>query len=266
MRRSQVVAILPNLEQAVKDIESDFERQEQASEFVKELEDQFERQRLLNEIATTTDARESELGQWESEGGFVQPKGKVTAHSFIENAYLWRHSATMAANDLRDCGWTKEAEKIVEVLNGLPTGPIDGNQPEILKHQRESIRTAAERVKKVLEACIKGAGAILQNATAVETPQDEQAEANRQGVVEVAAGKATGRRAAKSKSSGPKLKKLSPEEKKVVDLWKNGNGRFLTHNDLDEHLEQEFGYVRKTLDKIKARERRTVARSTNSTN
>lgn len=84
----------------------------------------------------------------------------------------------MAANDLRGCGWTKEAEKIVEVLNGLPTGPIDGNQPEILKHQRESIRTAAERVKKVLEACIKDAGAILQNATAVETPQESEAIGN----------------------------------------------------------------------------------------
>lgn len=97
-------------------------------------------------------------------------------------------------------------------------------------------------------------------------PPGERTEGNSQSVVEVPASKATGGRTAKSKSCGPKPKKLSPEEKQVVALWNNGNGRFLTHNDLDEHLEQEVGYVRKTLDKIKARERRTVARSTNSTN
>lgn len=258
MRRSQVVSILGNLEQAVKDIENDFERQEQASEFVKELEDQFERQRLLNEIATTTDARESELRQWESEGGFVPPKGKVTAHSFIENAYLWRHSATMAANDLRDCGWTKEAEKIVEVLNGLPTGPIDGNQPEILKHQRESIRTAAERVKKVLEACIKEAGAILQNATAVETPQDEQAEANRQSGG--TGGTSTTTAPRNRKAAGRKLEPITKAEKTVKRLWDSGEYR--RHNDLDDELDQEPGYVKKALDRIKAKERRRAARST----
>jgi hypothetical protein len=56
---------------------------------------------------------------------------------------------------LYDCGWTKEAEAITEVLSGLPTEPVDGTQPEIMAGQLDKIRTGAERIKAILTACLE---------------------------------------------------------------------------------------------------------------
>ena len=57
---------------------------------------------------------------------------------------------------MRDCGWIKEAEAIDEALSWLPTGPLDGNQPENLARQFDAIRAVAERIKTILTVCLSG--------------------------------------------------------------------------------------------------------------
>ncbi len=175
MRPSEFEAIRPTLERAIDDINAYFEKKRQSREFVKELEREFNRQATVPEgTASKTDLKtiprkqykqvvRSMLGPPPKQKGAMQQyrirekllmRHPPITRRLIELDYPWRHSAAQAANDLWDCGWTKEAEKIARVLSDLPTGPVDGNQPEILKHQLDAIRAAAERVKKILEASL----------------------------------------------------------------------------------------------------------------
>jgi hypothetical protein len=62
--------------------------------------------------------------------------------------------AARAAVDLRDCGWSKEAEAIAEVLSELPTGLADGNRPEYMARQFDAIQAGAERIRTILTACL----------------------------------------------------------------------------------------------------------------
>jgi hypothetical protein len=78
----------------------------------------------------------------------------------IEYAYPWWHSAARVAVDLRDCGWSKEAETIAGVLSGLPTGPLDGRQPEIMARQFDAIHAGAKRIKKILELLLSNDPAV----------------------------------------------------------------------------------------------------------
>ena len=118
-------------------------------EIAKELEGEFNWQAAVPEGAPSKDEVKDAPRSYSYTG---KP---VRSHPLIEHAYPWRHSAEQAANDLQDCGWTKEAEAIAEVLSDLPTGPVDGNQPEILARQLDAIRAGAERIKAILTTCLE---------------------------------------------------------------------------------------------------------------
>ena len=147
MRPSELAAIRPHLERAVGDIDADFTKRRQLLEIAKELEEEFSRRAALPEGAPSKAklaARPQKL--------HGQP---VRSCPLIEYTYPWQYSAAEAARDLRDCGWIKEAEVIAEVLSRLPTGPVDGKQPEILDRQLDAIRTGAEWIRAILTTCLK---------------------------------------------------------------------------------------------------------------
>lgn len=102
--------------------------------------------------------------------------------SRIQDAYPWRHIAAEAAVWLRDVGWITEAKAIEEVLSGLPTGPVDGNQPENMARQFDAIRTGAERIWTILAACLAGGpspqGGKSDDASAVHPQGDQDGEGN----------------------------------------------------------------------------------------
>ncbi len=161
MRPSEFEAIRPNLQRAVDDINADFETTRQSREIAKELEGKFD-WAAVRESTQSTD-EEKELARREGEGG-AGPRSytdnPARSCPLIEWAYPWRHSVARAARDLYDCGWTKESEVITEVLSGLPTRPVDGNQPEILARQLGAIRVAAERILEILTTCLSGPAAL----------------------------------------------------------------------------------------------------------
>ena len=74
----------------------------------------------------------------------------------IEHAYPWRHSSAQAAVWLRKGEWITEADAIDAVLSELPTGPVDGRNPENMARHSDAIRAGAEQVKKVLTTCLAG--------------------------------------------------------------------------------------------------------------
>jgi hypothetical protein len=79
---------------------------------------------------------------------------------------------------LRDVRWDTEADAIDDVLNNLPTEPVDGNQPEILKRSLHSIRAAAERIKAILTDCLEEyaePGQAANQLTATYAPQEADA-------------------------------------------------------------------------------------------
>ena len=148
MRPSEFEAIRPNLKRAVGDINADFEKRRQLLEIAKELEGQFDWS-----AAPEADPAKDEA---KDEPRSYRYTGKpVRSRPLLEYASPWRHSAEQAARDLCDCGWTKEAETIAEVLRDLPTGPVDGNQPETLERQLDAIRAGAERIKAILTTCLE---------------------------------------------------------------------------------------------------------------
>ncbi len=175
MRPSEYEAIRPNLKRAVGDI-NDYLKSRQSVENDKELHNELNRLAALPEGTPSTaklktpppkyykQVVRSMLGTPSKQEGRMQQyriREKVAmrhppiARPQIENTYPWRRSAAQAASDLYDCGWTKEAAAITEVSSGLPTGPIDGNHPEIFERQLEAIRDGAERIKAILEACLE---------------------------------------------------------------------------------------------------------------
>lgn len=138
-----------------------------------------------------------------------------------------------------------------------------GEDPKIFFELVHCVGRAAPKVRELKISVV----AVLR-ATKVKLASNrkKQSEANSQSVVEVSDGKTTGRRTAKQKAGGrnPKLK-LTSEEKQVKELWNDGKGKFTRHNQLDDYLDQDAGYVKKLLDNIKRWERRKRERSTKST-
>ena len=150
MRPSEFEAIRPHLQEAFDDIDADLKRR-QSLENDAELHDSFNRLAALPK-GTPPKVKLRKLSQEEAK----QFHGSACSVPRIEDAYPWRHSAARAAVDLRDCGWIKEAAAIGEALSGLPTGPVDGNRPENMARQFDTIREGAERIRTILTACLAG--------------------------------------------------------------------------------------------------------------
>lgn len=151
MRQSEFEAIRPSLERGIAEIDASFARERQSAEISKELERKFDWTARMPGNAPPTSCT-----------------GKpAISGPLIENAYPWKHAAKRASKDLADCGWSKEAGAIDEVLSRLPTEPVDGNQPDILARQLEAIHAGAERIRAVLVAC------LADNANPASDRQDD---------------------------------------------------------------------------------------------
>ncbi len=147
MRPSEFEAIRPHLEEALDHLDRYLNRQREIEEEAPKLWEAAMAGKLPKaKLRTLTEEEQQEAVRIFRS----QPPAR------IEHAYPWGHSAARAAVDLRDCGWTKEAEAIGEVLSGLPTGPVDGRNPENMARQFDAIQAGAERVKTILTACLAG--------------------------------------------------------------------------------------------------------------
>lgn len=211
MRPTEFVVIRPHLQEAIDDVDAYLTRK-QALENDKKLHELFNRlakkeQARLRRLAKKEQAKPRRLAKKEQANNrlVASPKGKPSKAKFckltkkeqakkwspgiggigtsptmplIEHAYPWRHSVVQAEVDLRDCGWTKEAEAIDEVLSGLPTGPVDGMKPDNMDRQFDTIRAGAERIKTILTACLSPPDASesrLGKTMPIEAPGDRQA-------------------------------------------------------------------------------------------
>lgn len=185
MRPSEFVAIRPHLERATREIDADFTRRKQSLEIAKELEEEFNRlaalpkgtpsktklktiprkqyKQVVRSMLGPPTKQKGAMQQYRIREKLLMRHPRIT-RPLIEHGYPWRHAAARAARELYDCGWTKEAEAITEVLSGLPTGPVDGKQPDVLERQLDAIREAAERIRTILTTCL--AGANVQESTA----------------------------------------------------------------------------------------------------
>jgi len=147
MRPSEFEAIRPHLEEALDHIDRYLNRQREIEEEAPKLWEAALAGKLPKaKLRTLTEEEQQEAVRIFRS----QPP------ALIEHAYPWGHSAARAAVDLRDCGWTKEAEAIGEVLSGLPTGLVDGNQPENMARRFDAIRAGADRLKTILTTCLAG--------------------------------------------------------------------------------------------------------------
>jgi hypothetical protein len=174
MRPSEFEAIRPHLQEAFDHIDADLKKRQS-------LENDKELHELFNRLATLPPGAPSNIKLKTLPKNLIKqrvrqflgapPKQKKAMQAYrvaekrltrhppitcarIEDAYPWRHSAARAAVDLRDGGWIKEAEAIGEVLSGLPTGLVDGRQPEIMAGQSDAIRAGAERIRTILAICL----------------------------------------------------------------------------------------------------------------
>lgn len=140
MRPSEFVAIRQHLQDALDRIDADLKG----------------RQSLLNRLASLegTPSKVKPRAATDEEKAGLSRSFRCT--SLMQDAYPWRHVAIQAAVWLRKAGWATEADEIELVLSELPTGPVDGNQPEILSAQFDAIQAGAERIKTILTACLAG--------------------------------------------------------------------------------------------------------------
>ena len=91
-----------------------------------------------------------------TDGELTEFSRSFCSNPLIEDAYPWRHSSAQAAVLLRNVGRTLEADQINEVLSKIPTGPIDSIDADNMARQFDAIRVGAERIKRLLTACLTG--------------------------------------------------------------------------------------------------------------
>ncbi len=141
-----------------------------------------------------------------------------------------------------DKGWQEFQERCVK-----PLGHLAGCLQGVICDIRQLVIDAAAR------------------EAAVTNDTKEQAEANSEnggdGGVTLSATNAPRKR----NTGGRKPEALSKGDKEVQRLWAGGKGRFKRHNELDDHLDQDYGYTKKALDRISGKARRKAARSTKAT-
>ncbi|MGD9128085.1 MAG: hypothetical protein PVH19_11970 [Planctomycetia bacterium] len=175
MRPSEFEAIRPHLQETIDDINYDSNRRQS-------LVNDEERHKLFNELAAEPEDKPSKTKlqklpskrkkQYLRNMLGPPPKEKRAMQAYrvrekllersppitrpnITCLYPWATSAREAAVLLQKVGYTTEASAINEVLTGLPTGLVDGRKPDNMTRQLEAIQAGAERIKIILENCLK---------------------------------------------------------------------------------------------------------------
>ena len=144
--------------------------------------------------------------------------------TLIENCQPWRDLSALAAADLWDCGWIKEAEAIAEVLSGLPTGPIQDHQPKLMDEQLDRCRKGAERIRTILAACLAGS-----------TPPADQANESEGNGGKSAAKKPRNRKHKADPKAADKRaerREQAKDDKRLSEAWAGGMGQYEKKADL----------------------------------
>lgn len=72
----------------------------------------------------------------------------------IEGRYPWKHLVEKAARKLLKAGFELASETLIELIDALPKGYIDGNDPDGMTRDIEHVLTTAVRIKQILDECL----------------------------------------------------------------------------------------------------------------